>query len=144
MDRSADEVAARLTLAVGRIDRRMRPAAGGLSNGLLSALAAIVKRGPLRPGDLAVLEAVSSPTITRLVAALEAKGLVHRVGDDSDRRSYLLEATDAGTQTVLRARSERARLVAELLRTLGDDELRAIGGALDALDAAASAPLDRA
>jgi DNA-binding MarR family transcriptional regulator len=70
---SAD-LPSRLSLAVGRLNRRLRGAGGGLSHGLLSALATVSKDGPLRLAELAQIEQVSAPSTTRLVAELEAKG----------------------------------------------------------------------
>lgn len=134
------EVANRLAVAVGRINRRIRPAADGLSHGLLSALATIVRLGPLRPSDLARLEIVAAPSATRAIAELENRGLVARQPDPADGRSSFIEATDAGVEAVHRARSQRAVLVAELLAGVSADDLAKLAAALDALEAAAAAP----
>ena len=48
-----DDLAGRLALAVGRFNRRIRSSTGGLSHGQLSALSTIVRRGPMRPTELA-------------------------------------------------------------------------------------------
>jgi len=134
------DVSARLAVAVGRINRRIRPLAGGLSHGLLSALSTIVRTGPIRPGELARSEVVAAPTMTRAVADLEGRGLVRRLPDPGDGRSCFLEATDLGVEMVLRARSERADRVAALLQHLPDDDLATIVDALPALEATATAP----
>lgn len=134
------EVAGRLAVAVGRINRRIRPAGDGLSQGLLSALSTIVRKGPLRPGDLARIEIVAAPSATRAIAELETRGLVARQADPADGRSFFIEATDAGVEAVQRARSQRAVLVAELLAGVSADELAKLAAALDALEAAAAAP----
>src|SRR5690242_7245384 len=73
-----NDVPGRLALAVGRLNRRIRSATGGLSHGQLSALSTIVRRGPLRPSEIAAIEVVAAPTITRVVSDLEARGLVQR------------------------------------------------------------------
>jgi DNA-binding MarR family transcriptional regulator len=135
-----DELAGRLALAIGRINRRIRPESGGLSHGLLSALASVVRSGPIRPGDLAELEVVSAPTLTRLIADLEGRGLIKREVDTADRRSFFLEATATGLDLVLQARSERASRTADLLASLPAGQLNALRAALDALEAAAVAP----
>ena len=62
-----ESVAARLAFVVGRFNRRLIAATGGLSHGLLSALSTIAKQGPIRLADLAQVELVSAPSITRLV-----------------------------------------------------------------------------
>src|ERR1700712_3803248 len=74
--RSATSEAERLALVFGRMNRRLQAATGGLSHGLLSALAVVTKNGPLRLSDLAQLEAVSAPTMTRTIAELETRGYV--------------------------------------------------------------------
>ncbi|MDP9028224.1 MAG: MarR family transcriptional regulator, partial [Actinomycetota bacterium] len=66
--------AERLTLVVGRLNRRLQAATGGLSHGLLSTLAVLTKHGPLRLSDLAQLEDVSAPSMTRTIAELESRG----------------------------------------------------------------------
>lgn len=134
------EVASRLAVAVGRINRRIRPAADGLSHGLLSALSTIVRKGPLRPGDLARIEVVSAPSITRALADLEGRGLISRSADPADGRSFFVESTEAGSDAVLRARSERAERVAALMASRTDEEFALIASALDALEATALAP----
>ncbi len=139
-----DELAGRLALAIGRLNRRMRSSTGGLSHGQLSALSSIVRKGPLRPSELAAIEVVAAPTITRLVADLEARGLVKRQPDTDDRRSVFVAATDEGVELLLRARSDRARTVVTLLAERTPAELESIRAALEALEAAAAIdPTDR-
>ncbi|HEY4226016.1 MAG TPA: MarR family transcriptional regulator [Pseudolysinimonas sp.] len=126
--------AERLTLAVGRLNRRLQAATGGLSHGLLSAMAVISKRGPLRLSDLAQFEGVAAPSMTRTVAELEARGYVVRRQDPDDGRAVLVEAAEAGTAAVLDARTTRAQLVSELLAGLDEKDAAAIAAALPALE----------
>src|SRR6185437_9373656 len=97
--------AERLALVVGRLNRRLQAATGGLSHGLLSAMAVIAKRGPLRLSDLAQLEGVSAPSMTRTVAELEVRGYVVRRPDPLDGRAVLVAAAEAGTAAILDART---------------------------------------
>lgn len=127
-------LASRLAFVVGRLNRRLIAATGGLSHGLLSALATISKQGPIRLADLAQVELVSAPSITRVVAELETRGLVARKTDPLDGRAFLIEMTDAGTDAVARARAARASVVAELLTGLSESEVRTIEAALPALE----------
>jgi DNA-binding MarR family transcriptional regulator len=126
--------AERLALVAGRLNRRLQAATGGLSHGLLSALAVVAKRGPLRLSDLAQLEGVSAPSMTRTVAELEARGYVVRRPDPVDGRAVLIAAAEAGTAAILDARSTRAQVVAELLATLDEADSAAITAALPALE----------
>lgn len=125
---------ARLALVVGRLNRRLRSAGGGLSHGMLSALATVSKEGPMRLAELAQIEQVSAPSTTRLVAELEAQGLVSRRPDPDDGRAVLISVTSAGTDTVVRVRSARGAMVQELFEQLSDDEISAIEAALPALE----------
>jgi DNA-binding MarR family transcriptional regulator len=129
-----DSVPARLALVVGRLNRRLALATGGLSYGLLSALATIAKRGPVRLADLAQIETVSAPSITRVVAELESRSLVARSVDPQDGRAFRIQVTDAGMDAVLRARSARSEVVAELLSDLSAAELAKVEAALPALE----------
>jgi DNA-binding MarR family transcriptional regulator len=135
LDRS--DVAGRLALAVGRINRRARPSAGDLSQGLVSALSTIVRKGPLRPSDLARIEVAAAPTMTRLIADLESRGLVERAPDPADGRATVIESTPAGVQAVEDARRLRSELMRTLLEGCTDDEVEAIAAALPALETAA-------
>jgi len=132
--RNSAEVAAQLAMVAGRLNRRIRPAGGGLSHGTLSALATISKFGPIRLADLAIREVVSAPSITRLVADLEKRGFVSRTTDDHDRRAFLIESTATGEDTLAAARQTRAVLVTQLMKELKPDDLDAIAAALPALE----------
>lgn len=136
MTQPAGDPAVRLAVAIGRINRRIRPRGDGLSHGLMSALSTIVRQGPIRPTELARLEAVAAPTATRAVGDLEARGLVVRTPDPDDGRSSLLSATPDGVTAVLHARIERAERVSALLEKLDAEQREAIWAALDALEAA--------
>jgi DNA-binding MarR family transcriptional regulator len=131
------DLAGRLALAVGRLNRRMRSSTGGLSHGQLSALSTIVRNGPLRPSEISAIEVVAAPTITRVVSDLESRGLITRQPDPDDGRSFFVVGTDAGIELLLRARFDRARTLAAILGELDDGQVAHIREALTALEAAA-------
>jgi DNA-binding MarR family transcriptional regulator len=133
---AADNVPARLSLVVARLNRQLAAAPGGLSHGLLMSLATVAKRGPLRLAELAAIEQVSAPSATRTVAELESRGLLKRAVDPDDGRAVRLEATPAGVDAILRARAARAQVVADLLSGLDASELRSVEAALPALERA--------
>jgi DNA-binding MarR family transcriptional regulator len=129
-----EETAARLAVVVGRINRRIRAVGDGLSQGQLSALSTIARKGPLRPGDLARIESVAAPSATRVVAELESRGLIERQQDPADGRSSIVSTTSAGVAAVASARAERAKRISVLLAGLDDSELATVAAALDALE----------
>jgi DNA-binding MarR family transcriptional regulator len=131
---ATDTVSARLAFAVGRLNRRLASATGGLSHSLLSALAVIAKQGPMRFAEVAQIEMVSAPSITRVIAELESRGLVDRAVDPEDGRAFLIEVTEAGMQAVLRARAARTEVVVGLLAALDKTEVDSIAAALPALE----------
>jgi DNA-binding MarR family transcriptional regulator len=126
--------AERLTLVVGRLNRRLQAATGGLSHGLLSTLAILTKHGPLRLSDLAQLEDVSAPSMTRTIAELESRGFVARRPDPDDGRAVLVEAAEAGAVAIQEARATRSRVIAELLDALDPHDSATILAALPALE----------
>ena len=124
----------RLTLVVGRLNRRLQAATGGLSHGLLSALAVVEKHGPVRLSDLSQLESVSAPSMTRTIAELESRGFVVRRADPDDGRAVLVEVAEAGTVAIAAARATRAQVIQELLDAQDDHDAARILAALPALE----------
>jgi len=133
-DPPADELAADLRLAVGRLSRRLRQhAVGGLSPSQVSALASLDCHGPVPIGRLSRLEGVSAPTMTRIVDRLEQQGLVTRRIDPADGRSAVVAMTPDGTSALARLRHERTAFLAERLAGLDENEVAALAAALPAL-----------
>ncbi len=118
MGRAAvEDLAEDLNSAAIHLVRRLRRAdeSLGVTPSRLSALSVLVFGGPRTLTELAAAEQVSGPTMSRLVAALEADGLVRRSAMDGDRRALRLEATPAGRRLMLRGRQNRvSRLASEL------------------------------
>jgi DNA-binding MarR family transcriptional regulator len=67
-----------------------------------SALATVVRNGPLGVGHLAEIEGLPSPAATRLADRLEEAGLIARRANPADRRGVQLMATTAGTELLTR------------------------------------------
>jgi len=128
LDQVEMELAARLRLAVTRLHRRLRQqSVGGLTPSQAAALAATERLEAPTLGELAVAEAVQPPSMTRIVAALEAQGLVGRVVDPEDRRVTRVEVSPAGRVVLDRNRSLKDVFLAEQLHRLTPDEREALG-----------------
>jgi DNA-binding MarR family transcriptional regulator len=84
-----------LRLAVMRFSRRLRNQRVNTSVTLthLAALSTLQRNGPLSPGELAAHERVQPPSMTRVVVALEAMGLVTRTPHPTDGRQVIIELT---------------------------------------------------
>jgi DNA-binding MarR family transcriptional regulator len=130
-----NELATRLRLAVGRLARRIRLATNDIPPLQFSALATLDKHGPLRSGELAAREAVTAPTITRVLAALAERGLVTREADPTDARSIRVSLAPAGIEALNRIRSERTALLGARIARLTDDQRVALIAGLSALEA---------
>lgn len=91
-----------LRIACQRVSRRVRfESTDELSPHLVSALAHLTK-GSCTPGELADLERVAPPSMTRTVNCLVERGLVDRADHPTDGRSKLLVLTHAGRATMNR------------------------------------------
>ena len=114
------ETAERLHSAAIHLLRRLRrqDVASGLTAPRLSALSVIVFAGPLTLGALAAAEQVRPPTMTRIVAALEADGLVVRESSPADGRATLVRATPAGERLLHDGRRRRTAQLARQLEAL--------------------------
>ena len=91
---------------------------GGLSGPRLSALSVIVFGGPVTLGALAATEQVRAPTMSRLVKALEADGLVVRETDPDDGRATILRPTRTGRRVLTEGRARRVAALAKRLAPL--------------------------
>ena len=113
------ELAARLASISTVLQRHLaRADAGeGLTRARLSALALLVLGGPRTLGELAAAEHVRPPTMTRLIHAMEADGLVTRRPNPDDARSVVIGATPKGVEQL---KQGRARQIAPLAETISD------------------------
>ncbi len=129
------EIAARLRLSATRLARRLRQeSASGLSPSQFSALAVIHNRGPITLGELAELERVAPPTITKVVAKLEEDGFVERRADPTDKRVSLVQVTTAGGLLHDETKRRRTTWLTGRLRELSPEDQARLADALDALD----------
>jgi DNA-binding MarR family transcriptional regulator len=89
----------------------------------LSALSVLVFGGPMTLGQLAKVEQVKAPTMSRIVAGLKRSGLA-RIGTDAkDARRIRVSVTAKGERMLQQARHRRIQIVAETLAPLAREEL---------------------
>ena len=136
---SADtELASVLRLSVMRLARRLRHerAETALTLTQLSALSAIDRHGAMTPGELAAHERVQPPSMTRVLAVLEERGLVSRIPHPTDGRQSIVSATDAARALLREDRRRREAWLVGQLAELTEAEraaLRAVAPILDRL-----------
>ena len=108
---------------------REEDARTGVGPARLSALSLLVFGRPMRLTELARIEQVRPPTMTKVIAGLEAGGLVRRRADPDDARAVRLEATARGTRLLREARRRRVTRLGAALRALDAEELEVLARA---------------
>ena len=120
----AHAIAERIHSAAIRLLRRLRKtdADSGLPGPKLSALSVLVFGGPQTLKDLAAAEQVRAPTMSRLVAELEAEGLATKAEDVNDRRALRIAATGKGRALLEAGRERRLEVLTQQIEALSRDE----------------------
>jgi len=130
------EVAARLQLVVSRLHRRIRvDGTGSVPPAQLSALITIEQHGPLRPSEIARREALTPSRITRMLAALDERGLVTRSPDPGDARCVRFVLSVEGAARLAEARISRTASMERRLLRLDDQQRAALVSGLPSLEA---------
>ncbi|MBO0870173.1 MAG: MarR family transcriptional regulator [Micromonosporaceae bacterium] len=137
------ELATRLRLAVSRLHRRIRLVTNDVPPLQLSTLVSIEQYGPLRLGELAQREAVTAPTMTRVLAALDERALIVRSPDPDDARSVRVALSEAGREALEHVRSRRTALLDARLARLTVRQREDLFAALPALEALVTEEFDR-
>lgn len=132
------ERAAHLRTAIVRTARRLRQEAAAETNGLtptsVAALATIERHGPLTPSEIAAIERVKRPTITRTLGCLEREGLIDRAPDPADGRSSLVSVNGTGRERLRRLRGRKNAYLARRMKDLTDEEVETLERAAEILE----------
>jgi DNA-binding MarR family transcriptional regulator len=129
-----------LRISVSRLARRLRVeragglAGSGLSDTQVAALAVLERQIAMTPGELAEHEKVQPPSMTRVITALEERGLVQRAPHPTDRRQVVLTVTEEGRKLVNQFRRRRDAWLAMRLRELTPQERAALRAAAPILE----------
>lgn len=122
-----------LRIACQQVSRRVRfePKAG-IAPHQVSVLSKL-KDGPRTPGELAELEQISAPSLTRTANGLAEAGLITRTDHPTDGRSKVLSLTAEGRAVLGRVARARDDWMYERLRGLTPEELEVLRQAADLL-----------
>jgi DNA-binding MarR family transcriptional regulator len=124
------ERAAHLRIAIVRTARRLRQEAAAETSGLtptsVAALATIERHGPITPSEIAAIERVKRPTITRTLGCLEREGLIDRTPDPADGRSSLVSVNGVGRERLRRLRGRKNAYLARRMRDLSAGEVETL------------------
>jgi DNA-binding MarR family transcriptional regulator len=136
-DISLSDTASQLSTAIVRTARVLRQdaaAEAGLGAGTTAALASIKRDGPLTPSELAEIERVKRPSITRTLACLDRQGLIGRTPDPTDGRSSLVSISSAGRERLALLRRRKSAYLARRLEALDPEEVATLAHAAEILE----------
>lgn len=131
------DVAERLRVVLGRLGRYLRLTHHDtdLSPSQREVLSAVARAGEIRSGDLAAGEGLNPTMVSRIVAKLEAEGLVERASGGDDARVVRVSPTPKGRRLWQTMRDERTDALAGALDALSPAQRRRLVEALPALEA---------
>lgn len=116
--------------------RRVREVDGamGITPARASALSVLVFGGPRTLTELARAEQVTAATMSKLVGALEAEGLVRRARDPDDARAARLHPTARARRILERGRARRTEYLDSLFADLTGPEREIVRQAAEIVD----------
>ncbi|HKD98026.1 MAG TPA: MarR family transcriptional regulator [Micromonosporaceae bacterium] len=119
-----------------RLNRRLRQVRplGEVTQSQISALTSLELAGALTPRELAEAERVQPPTMTRIIARLEDRGLVQRTPHPTDGRQVILSATPAGRAVFAEHRRARDEWLTRRLAACSAEERETLRRAAEILN----------
>ena len=105
----------------------------GVTGGQVSLLVQIKHHPGIGIRELAALERISVPGMSKFISRLEDAGLVQRAPVEGDQRRVGLTLTPAGHKVLRSVKSKRTAWLAARLRDLDPEELEAIDVAIEPL-----------
>lgn len=125
----------RLRLVLLRIARRIRTSSvEDLTPSQLAVLSTIDRNGRVTVGEIAEIEHVKPPSVSKIVAALENTGFVAREPDERDRRCVFITATSEGSTYLETVRAAGRTWLASQLAELDDLDHAELAAALPILE----------
>ena len=128
-------VANRLRPVLLKLNRHLRREIHslGVTGGQASLLFTIHRQPGVGVRELAALEGMSAPGMSKYVGRLEAAGLIVREPSDEDRRRIGLRVSPEGERVLRSVKSRRTAWLAARLRGLSEEELDAVDAAIEPL-----------
>lgn len=125
-----------LRIAVMRLARRLRNerASDALTPSQMAVLATLLREGPMSPRDLATVERVRPPSMTRILHSLMDLELVQRQPHPTDGRQLLYAATQTARTMVEHDRKRRDQWLLKRLESLSPTDLAAVEQAIPILN----------
>jgi DNA-binding MarR family transcriptional regulator len=130
------ELANRLRPVLLKLNRELRREIHSL--GVTGGQAALLVQIKARPGigmrELAAVERMSVPGMSKFIARLEEAGLVQRAPVEGDQRRVGLSLTAAGHKVLRSVKSKRTAWLSARLRQLDPEQVEALDAAIEPLE----------
>jgi len=139
-DKISRELAPQVHVAFSTLSRCLRSLdlPYGLTNERLSTLGAIWVREPVSVAALVEAEIVIMPTMSRMVAKLEAADLVKRLPQKFDGRGVVVTTTAEGRRAYQRATTQSLNHLVGMLNAMEPEQVAAMSTLLSTLDGSES------
>ncbi|NLC98000.1 MAG: MarR family transcriptional regulator [Actinomycetales bacterium] len=113
----------RLAQTIARLNRRLRQERQSeLSAGQLSVMGSILSLKQPSPSQLAAVEKISGPAMTRTLNCLEEAGYIVRVPHPHDGRQVQIEISERGQEALADERQRRDAWLDERLKCLTTEQ----------------------
>jgi DNA-binding MarR family transcriptional regulator len=130
------ELANRLRPVLLKLNRELRREIHslGVTGGQVALLVQIKARPGIGMRELAAVERMSVPGMSKFITRLEEAGLVQRAPVAGDQRRVGLSLTAAGHKVLRSVKSKRTAWLSARLRQLDPNQLEAVGAAIEPLE----------
>ncbi|HTU75800.1 MAG TPA: MarR family transcriptional regulator [Trebonia sp.] len=135
------ELVARLRGVIPRLARQLNDTSTGegLTPTQYSVLALIRIRGPIGLAELTELEGLNPTMLSRVIKALDERGLIRRLPGLTDLRAARVEVTPEGERVHERVRAERTQVMSECLLAMPAETAGTLLSVVPALESLAEA-----
>jgi DNA-binding MarR family transcriptional regulator len=130
------ELANRLRPVLLKLNRELRREIHslGVTGGQVALLVQIKARPGIGMRELAAVERMSVPGMSKFIARLEQAGLVQRAPVEGDQRRVGLSLTAAGHKVLRSVKSKRTAWLSARLRQLDPEQVEALDAAIGPLE----------
>lgn len=113
-----------LRLGLMRLSRRLRQERpdDALTPSQVAVLATLVQQGPSTPGQIAESERIKPPSVTRILASLEAEDLITRAPHPKDGRQVIITLTERAESRIEASREAKNVWLRSQLEQLPEQE----------------------
>lgn len=130
-------LASSMRVSVMRLSRRLRnerDASDDLSANHLAVLGTLWRGGAMTIGELAAVEKVQPPSMTRTVNSLCEKGLLTRAAHAHDKRLVVISLTESAERVIVESRRRKEAWLTRRLRELTPSERQILRDAAPILE----------